>query len=219
MGVCFFSELNMIVTLDGNIGAGKSNMLQYLNNQYTSSVLQCSWEPLALWRNVGGTDLLSECYANKEHSYFKAQSYFMSTMAEQYSNKNENVLMNIFERSIFSTHKIFTQNFLDHDFLSQSEFLILEQQFEFFLKTTPLPDVFIYLRCDPETCFERLAHRGGLESGGTVSLEYLQNIHKLYDSFYLDANHHNIRVIMVDSSGPRETVQFLLNLAIKDLLA
>jgi deoxyadenosine/deoxycytidine kinase len=214
-----FSDLNMIVVLDGNIGAGKSSMLSYLRDKHDPSNLHCSLEPVALWRNVGGTDLLTECYAHKENSYFQAQSYIMSTMAELYSNKDENVSLNIFERSIFSTHKIFTQHFLNNNFLSKTEFHILEQQFELYVKTTPTPDVFIYLRCDPDTCLERIAHRGGLESGGTVSLEYLKNIHKLYDNFYLGANNRISRVIIVDSSGPKETVQFLLDLTIDDLFA
>ncbi len=211
----------MIISIDGNIGSGKSSGLQYLHNEFSSLGLRCFPEPVALWRNVEGTDLLAECYSkNESYTCFRTQTYIMSTMAKLYSDQIEDNSILIFERSIFSAQKIFAQNFFYNTSLSRTDFGILEQQFELFKQLTPVPDVFIYLRCDPETCLERINYRGNLESGGTVSLEYLQNIHKLYDQFFLEDNDRQIPMLrIVDGSGTEATVRSLLTLTIEDILA
>jgi len=206
----------MIVCLDGNIGAGKSSMLNFLTQTYAAAAadLRCFKEPVSLWQNVGGTDLLAECYANNERAYFPTQAYIMSTMAQHYlsSYDDDAVKMNVFERSVYSTHKIFSQNYLNAQCISTTDYCILEQQFELFKLLTPFPDAFIYLRCPPETCWERINNRHE-----HVPLDYLKNIHQLYDSFFL-GNNLRQQVILVDGSGPQESVQSLIKEVVEELM-
>lgn len=212
----------MIISIDGNIGSGKSSGLQYLKSRwFQHGILRCFPEPVALWRNIGGTDILAESYLDGgSATCFRAQSYIMSTMAQLYSGLEiyNQSSINVVERSIFSAQKIFAQNFVNTDRISGTDFAILTQQFDLFKRVTPIPDVIIYLRCDPSVCFERVNTRGGLESGGTVSVEYLQNIHALYEQFFL-VNNEQTKIRIVDSSGPIDTVHARLRRVIEDLVS
>ncbi len=53
-------------------------------------------------------------------------------------------------------------------------------------------DLIFYLRTKPETCYERLNYRGRPEEVSTVSLEYLQNLHELHESWLLNQNDKNL---------------------------
>ena len=48
-----------IVSIEGNIGAGKSTMLKFFNNY---SDIELIPEPVAEWCNVSGHNLLSKLY-------------------------------------------------------------------------------------------------------------------------------------------------------------
>lgn len=107
------------------------------------------------------------------------------------------------ERSIFSSFHVFTCNTYDDYGLNNIEYDILNQYFLFFtadlnkhydpennlkdLGTSTLPFKLIYIRSDPEVCFERLKTRHR-NSENSIDLTYLRNIHLKYESWVSKLN-------------------------------
>ena len=61
------------------------------------------------------------------------------------------------------------------------------------------PDIVIYLKCNPETCYKRIQQRNR-NSEQTISLEYLERLHSKYEKLY--NNNLNVKVIEVDATQP-----------------
>jgi deoxyadenosine/deoxycytidine kinase len=123
------------------------------------------------------------------------------------SNKSSPQHCQVFlERSIFSSFNVFAQNSFEDGRLNQIEFDILEKYYRLFVnhsykslnnidsmvaldsenmenyagKNSGIPFRVIYIRADPEICFERLKKRDR-QSEVTISLDYLSKIHSKYE--------------------------------------
>jgi len=59
------------------------------------------------------------------------------------------------------------------------------------------PSGYIYLRSDPEQCYERCIKRGR-ESEKNITLEYIIDIHNLHEEKYLKAVKDNMNIIVID---------------------
>jgi thymidylate kinase len=59
------------------------------------------------------------------------------------------------------------------------------------------PDGLIYLRSNPENCFNRIKKRGR-ESEKNIKLEYIKRIHELHEEKYNEAVKNNKNIICID---------------------
>lgn len=119
-------------------------------------------------------------------------------MVYSQSFNQKNVSKIFLERSIFSSFHVFASNTYDGYRLNNIEYDILNEYFLFFtnnlnklhdpenntkdLGTSNLPFKLIYIRSDPEVCFERLKTRHR-DSENSIDLAYLKNIHLKYESW------------------------------------
>jgi deoxyadenosine/deoxycytidine kinase len=86
--------------IEGNLGVGKTTLLDYFRNTQNVVIVQ---EPLTLWENCVGVNLLKKMYENPEKWLFKFQVYAMQTLTNalfDVSVKPGQVIL--CERSIFS---------------------------------------------------------------------------------------------------------------------
>lgn len=112
--------------------------------------------------------------------------------------------LNIIERSVFSDREVFARTCIDHSV----EKKIYDHLYEFMLDTTGLPcDGFIYLKCDPETCFRRGQKRGRKEEKSGVTLEYLTKLHKKHEEWLMDPKLKD-KVFIIDVSKDMEDDQY-----------
>ena len=58
-------------------------------------------------------------------------------------------------------------------------------------------EAYIYLRYDPELCYNRIKKRGR-ESEKNIKLEYIKRIHELHEEKYKDAIKNNKNIIVID---------------------
>lgn len=112
--------------------------------------------------------------------------------------------LNIIERSVFSDREVFAQTCVTHPVEKKA----YDHLYEFMLDTTGLPcDGFIYLRCDPETCFRRGQKRGREEEKSGVTLEYLTRLHQKHEAWLMNPELKD-KVFVIDVSEDMNQEQY-----------
>ena len=92
----------------------------------------------------------------------------------------------LMERSVFSDRLVFVEALRDNSQLTPMELAVYRNWFEFMMEDKPqlVPDAFIYLRAEPEVCFDRMRSRNRNEEGG-VPLDYLDLLHRKHEGWFM----------------------------------
>lgn len=172
---------SLTIHIEGNIASGKTTFLDCFKNNPFYTIKP---EPIGKWQNYNGENLLELMYQNPKVNTMKFQKVAQETMFERDSlthGCNEIVLL---ERSLYSEIYIFALLALANGDLTQKQYDELEADFEAYTKYLPKPDLIIYLRVAPESCYDRLKLRNRKEES-EVSLEYLKKIHDIHEFIYV----------------------------------
>ncbi|KAG6804180.1 deoxynucleoside kinase [Apis laboriosa] len=176
--ICKMYKRPFTVCIEGNIGSGKTTFLSHFKEFNNTTVLQ---EPVELWRNVGGTNLLELMYTDPKRYSFLFQSYVQLTMLQLHTYKS---LMpyKIMERSVFSS-RCFIENMKRKKLLHDVEVVILEDWYDWCIENADIEtDLIVYLRTSPDVVYHRMKTRARKEES-LVSLEYLKQLHNIHDEW------------------------------------
>ena len=177
--------MTVIVSLEGNIGAGKSTLIKKLQEIYSDSkdiiFLQ---EPVDEWINFKdsqGNNILECFYKNQEKYSFSFQMMaYITRLALIEKTIKENPQRIIFmERSLDTDKMVFAQMLFDHGKLEEIEFNIYKYWFDYF-QPKEIKRKIIYLDVSPEICFDRIQQRAREGEEG-ITLEYLQKCHQYHE--------------------------------------
>jgi len=174
-----------IVTIDGNIGAGKSTILNYLHSNYN---IYIDLEPLDKWK-----PFLDNMYNNKKN-YFNLQiRVWLDRSWIQEKDTNSTIIM---ERSPFFIRNTFNKYSYENDFITPQENNIINELYD---KTDIIwkSNYFIYIRSSPSNCYDRIMKRGR-DNEKAISLDYLENIHSLHEETYKKAMEEGCNIICID---------------------
>ena len=174
-----------IITIDGNIGSGKSTILNYLHCNYN---IYIDLEPLDKWKSF-----LDNIYNNK-NNYFNFQiRVWLDRSWIQEKDYNTNIIM---ERSPYFIRNTFNKYMYENKLISVQENNIIN---ELYNKTDIIwnSNNYIYLKSSPEKCLERINSRGR-ENEKNITLEYLNEIHKYHENAYKKAIEKNMNIIHID---------------------
>lgn len=174
-----------IITIDGNIGAGKSTILNYLHSNHN---IYIDLEPIDKWKSF-----LDNIYTNKKN-YFNFQvRVWLDRSWIQEKDQNTNIIM---ERSPFFIRNTFNRYMYDNNLINAQENNIINELYD---KTDIIwkSNYFIYIRSNPEKCLERIIRRGR-ENEKEISIEYLNDIHNLHEETYEKAIENNMKVLCID---------------------
>lgn len=168
--------------VEGNIGAGKSTFLKLID-QHMSNV-SVALEPLNNWQTqIYGQSLLTNFYQDpKRWAYTLETLTLMCRIKEHLSEQTLKTPLRIVERSIYSGNYCFAKNGYEHGFLSEVEWLMYCQWFDFLTTKCKKPKGFIYLEVSPETSFSRIKKRNRLAEK-KLNLTYLKQINQKHQSF------------------------------------
>ena len=182
----------MIVTIGGNIGCGKSTVIQQLKNNYPSFlVYQEPIENWGSWLDLFYTD------PNK-HAFGFQMKVFLEFM---YPIKDNDKIV-ITERSPYDSLYIFSKTLKDNGTMSYMEYNLF---YEYLQKFGWKPDVYIYMRIDPELCFKRIKERSrGCECG--ITLKYLQQLHNAHEAYIKLLKDLSTEVHEIDAVNDKEQV-------------
>lgn len=181
-----------VVNVEGNIGAGKSTVLELVRQE--GVVSQVVAEPVSEW-----TEHLLGSYSSEDGSWaLPLQSLVECTRTECLLRAarvedahSERVLL--VERSqssskVFAELTVSEEEMFAFDVLQARHRNILKQRFD------AVREVTVYLRCDPTECLRRTRKRAREGEEG-VSHEFLQKVHDAHERCFGNSD------LVIDCSG------------------
>ncbi|XP_015439862.1 PREDICTED: deoxynucleoside kinase isoform X1 [Dufourea novaeangliae] len=175
---CTLFKRPFTVCLEGNIGSGKTTFLSHFKKFKNVTVLQ---EPVELWRNKAGTNLLELMYTDPTRYAFLFQSYVQLTMLKLHTHETS-FPYKIMERSVYSA-RCFIESMKRSKTLKDIETVILEDWYDWCITNCHIEtDLIVYLRTSPEIVYQRMKERARMEEN-SVSLEYLKQIHDIHEEW------------------------------------
>jgi len=206
-------QINVVV--EGSIGSGKSTLLKYLKHlDVTFNKIEFYEEPVKLWVDFNGHNLLKEFYENPKENAFALQSYINLTKAKQFI-EHSNKPIRVFERSLASSQECFTPILAKRGLLSSSEVGILKAWSDTITEWFPSKlkiDKVIYLETDPVNCLERVQKRNRSEES-SLTFDYLVDLHQAHEdwinkiSCYSESRDVQLNVTSVDVSADFESLK------------
>ncbi|XP_014779571.1 thymidine kinase 2, mitochondrial isoform X1 [Octopus bimaculoides] len=171
----------IMVSVEGNIGCGKTTLLNYFDQFDNVETMQ---EPIEQWINVDGHNSLEQLYQDPSRWSFTFNSHALLTRVDLHTRPPTKTVR-MLERSVFSTYHCFIRNnFLSKD-LNGLEFAVLKKWFHWLIYKHNLGlDQIVYLKADPHLCFERLKKRCRKEED-PVPVSLLENLHKIHEEWLI----------------------------------
>lgn len=175
----------VIYTIDGNIGCGKTTILNYLHKHKN---IQIDLEPVDKWK-----PFLDNVYINKT-GYFNMQiKVWLDRAWIQDKETNSIIFM---ERSPYFIRNTFNKNDFINNHINEDEYNVINEMYQ---KTDKIwkSNFYIYLRSSPKKCLERIKARGR-DNETNIDEDYLMSIHDLHEEAYLQLLETNKNVILID---------------------
>lgn len=152
----YSSNRNITVAIEGNIGSGKTSLLQFFKQNSSVEVIE---EPVKKWQNVDGSNTLELMYSDPKRWSYLFESYVLLTMMEIHQQP-QNTPVRLLERSAYSARFCFMENLHRSGTLSTVEYTVFQEWFDYLMTTEkPQVDLIVYLRTSPEKCMERIKMR------------------------------------------------------------
>ena len=181
----------ILVSIEGNIGAGKSSIIRKMKEKYASNPdVVFVEEPVHIWDGIcdeAGTPILKLFYENpKEHAFaFQQMAYITRiTLLRKTIKENPHCKVIICERSLDADRNIFAKMLFDDGIISSVCFKIYCLMFDEFTSAYPI-DRCIYIDADPEVCLERIARRSREGESG-IPIDYLAKCKRYHDEWLLN---------------------------------
>jgi deoxyadenosine/deoxycytidine kinase len=191
-----------VITIDGNIGAGKSSILDKLQKNHNQVV---SFEPIADWEPY-----LEDIYKNNV-GYFHFQLKVFLDRAFIQTKSNSIIYM---ERSPKFTRETFVSVYKDK--FSPREYDILEHLYDNvdhkYNKSIIEPVIYIYIAASPTVCFNRIKERDR-ESETTIDFNLIQQLHNKHEECYDNINTKGLPCFKINSDDktPDEIAELIVN--------
>lgn len=179
---------NYVVSIEGNIGVGKSTFLEYIYKHYND--IQINYEPLSLWCNYKNLNPLKEFYDDKYLNSFPFQLFTMKTLIDSRCCNKKKYIFN--ERSIQSSYYIFAKSLYEKSFINDFSYNLLEDLFIENVSKQGKIDLFVYLRTEPSTAYSRIQKRNRPEEKN-ITFEYISDLHEKHEDWLLK-NKYDLKV-------------------------
>lgn len=179
----------IVISIDGNIGSGKSTFLKLLKEKY-SDKFYFAKEPVDEWLNIGGENLLEKFYTNKERWSYTFQNFaYITRINELKKGLKSDKQVIITERSTHTDKNIFAKMLVDDGYMTQFELELYNTWFNNFNINI---DGQIYIRTDLDKCVTRIQERNR-NGESSIPREYLSSLEKNHEDWLM--NHNNILIL------------------------
>lgn len=176
------------VAVAGNIGAGKTTLVNRLSSHF-------GWKPL--FESVDDNPYLSDFYDNMHQWAFPLQVYFLNSRFNHALEIRDSQVPVVQDRTIFEDAHIFARNLYEQGILSERDhrnYLGLYKSMSSMVKP---PDLLIYLRASVPKLMEHIGMRGR-DYEETISIGYLESLNRMYEDWIANYRDGKLLVIPVD---------------------
>jgi len=211
----------MIISVEGNIGSGKSTILKAMRERYQDihgiPIVYVD-EPVSQWEQIKskeGKNMIELFYANPSKYAFSFQmmAYISRfTLIKNAVQENPNCII-LTERCLLTDYSIFASMLHEQGHLLDEEFTIYKTWFHTFQKDIPVTSI-VYIRCDPTTAFTRCKKRG--RSGEEIPLDYLTKCHEKHERWVEPGQKTELSKLVIENDDAQlddvlsSIIQFIL---------
>ena len=142
-------------------------------------------EPVDVWQNTAGHNILKLFYDNPSTNAFLLQSVIHLSKLSQLCSTSLLKPIRLIERSMINSQHVFAKVLAKNGFLKPAEIDVLNAWIDSFQRHNPAAakvDYIIYLKTTPEVCLDRLNQRSRLAET-KISIDYLQEIHSTHEEW------------------------------------
>ena len=188
-----------IISIDGNIGSGKSTILSYLKHVYsTNDEIIFLKEPVDEWQNIcdeNNIPILQLFYANQERYAFAFQimAYISRLKILRNTIKTLNPDQNyiiITERCLFTDRYVFAEMLKNQQKIEYVCYQIYQQWFDEFVLDLPISHI-IYINTTPIKCYERI-HKRSRSGEELIPINYLNECNEQHNKYLSIMETNNI---------------------------
>ena len=201
----------LFITIDANIGAGKTNACHAIASAATASgfparvleepthhpkfnhFLERYYEDLRTGHNTGGGFAMQ--------MFMLCQRYEQHRLAVETAWGDQGQII-VQDRPIYGD-TVFATTAMERGFMTAEEYHLYVDVYRNMSRDVMPPDIFVFLDVSPEECYERMASRGRSQEVG-VPLDYLQQLYDNYQKLIGEMRRRGVRVLTIDWSefGP-----------------
>ena len=187
-----------IISIEGNIGSGKSTVINNLKEYYKSSdknnnKVYFLEEPVSEWveiKDSDGKNIIEKFYEDQEHYSFSFQMMaYISRLAMLKRAikhcKEKGIKLIICERSLQTDKNVFCKMLHDSGKIEDINFQIYNKWFSEFISDMPLI-YYVYIKTEPKIAYERVLKRN--RKGENISVEYLEMCSMYHDNWLVNGN-------------------------------
>lgn len=170
------------IVIEGNIGAGKTTLANFISNEFNGSLLLEEFEE---------NDFLKEFYNNEDFVLHAEVQFILDRSKQlfQFHNKSHETIVTDY---IPSKSLIFSKMNL-----SNGDFNLVENLVQSLFKTLPQPDIMLFLERPVQQLKENILKRGRSYETN-ISNEYLQKVEDAYTNFLKQQQDFPVLLINAD---------------------
>ena len=161
------------IAIAGNIGAGKSTLVDFLSQTYGIAPF---YEPNE------DNPYLPDFYKDMKRWSFHSQLYFLSNKFRLHQEVDQMPGVVVLDRTIFEDAEIFATALHDMRRMDSRDWQTYWSFYQSILNAIRPPDLMIYLRCSMRTLRKRIRLRGR-KMEQDVPLSYLKRLDRLYEDW------------------------------------
>ena len=174
------------ITIEGNIGAGKTTLAQLLSKHYNARLIL---------EEFADNPFLPKFYENPKQYAFPLELFFM---AERFKQQKDLLQQKDLFQSVTISDYLFTKCLLFAKVnLPEDEFRLYQRLFEIVHQQMVQPDLLIYLHAPVSKLKENIRKRNRSYEQN-IPEDYLFNIQETYTHYI---RQHNIKTLFIDTSN------------------
>ena len=186
--------MTLLLSIEGNIGSGKSTLVAKLREKYGNNKEICFLdEPVSEWETIKDNEdksMLEKYYGNQSKYAFAFQMMaYISRLTPLRKALKQNYKIIITERSIYTDKMVFAKMLYDEKKMEDVEYQIYNKWFHEFIEDIPTPHI-VYVKTNPIIAKERVDKRA--RTGETIPLEYLKSCHDYHENWLVTNVHKNM---------------------------
>ena len=205
-----------LITIQGNIGSGKSTIVHHLKKIYGHKKNICFLqEPVDIWNTItdtDGTPMISLYYENQQKYAFSFQMMaYISRLSILKKAVEDGYDYIISERSLETDKQVFAKMLYDEKKINHVEYQIYLKWFDEFQYILPKEHI-VYIKTVPNIAYERVNKRA--RQGENIPIEYLEKCHKYHEDWI----RHYRYTLLIDGNIDIHTQPDKINDWTKDII-